>query len=132
MKPPIQRFTIHGDSMVPTLHEGQDIISFNWAYIVSKPKRGDVVVIKQNGKEVVKRVQKVLGREVFVTGDNKKASTDSRHFGPVKMDQIIGKVVYTSNEVACLNCESTMLGIAGRKDAICQNCGFRLTCCGEP
>lgn len=77
--------------MFPTLKKGQDILSINWFY---KPKVGDIVIIKQEGKEMVKRVQKMDGRRVFVTGDNKDESTDSRHFGSIKMDQVVGKVVY--------------------------------------
>ena len=115
--------------MFPTFKEGQDVLSINWFV---NPKVGDVIVIKKDGKEMVKRIQKVLGREVIVTGDNAQESTDSRHFGPVNMDQVIGRVVYKSNEVDCSSCGSSMVGIAGRKDAICKNCGFKLSCCGEP
>lgn len=82
--------------MLPTFHSGQDIISFNWAYLGRKPKMGDVIVIKKDGKEMIKRIQKVRDREVIVTGDNSKESTDSRDFGPIKVDQIVGKVVYKS------------------------------------
>lgn len=94
MKLPISRFTINGNSMLPTLSPGQDVLSFNWAYLGRKPKIGDIVVIKKDGKEMVKRVQKVFDQEIFVSGDNMEESTDSRHFWPIKLDQIIGKVVY--------------------------------------
>jgi len=77
--------------MFPALKPGQDIVSVNWFY---KPKTGDIVVIKVNNKEMVKRVQKVIDQKVFVVGDNNKESTDSREFGPIHMDQITGKVVY--------------------------------------
>lgn len=90
MKVPISRFTINGNSMVPTLKPGQDVLTLNWFI---KPKRGDIVIVKKDGKEMVKRVQSVHDREVFVEGDNVDKSTDSRHFGPVKMDQIVGKVI---------------------------------------
>lgn len=80
--------------MFPTLKAGQDILSFNWVYLGRKPKVGDIVVIKVGGKELIKRVQNVLDHEVFVTGDNQKESIDSRHFGLVEMNQIIGKLVY--------------------------------------
>lgn len=94
MKSPVSKFTVHGHSMFPTLRERQNVLSFNWAYLERLPKAGDIVVIKQEGKEIVKRVQKVVDRKVFVTGDNQEESTDSRHFGPVGMDQIVGKVIY--------------------------------------
>ena len=53
-----------------------------------------MVVIKKNDKEMVKRVQEVQGHEYFVQGDNKKESTDSREFGWVKKEEIIGKVIW--------------------------------------
>ena len=89
---PISKFKVYGNSMTPALKPGQEILSFNWAYWGKKPKVGDIVVIKQDGKEMVKRIQKVNGRGIFVMGDNEKISTDSRQFGPVKMAQIVGKV----------------------------------------
>lgn len=97
MKAPVSRFTVHGNSMFPTLGNGQDVLSFNWAYLAKLPKTGDIVVIKQSGKEMVKRVQKVQGHLVSVQGDNMKESTDSRHFGPISMNQIVGKVVGNPN-----------------------------------
>lgn len=96
MKFPISKFTVSGKSMFPTLLEGQDILSFNWAYLGKKPKIGDVVVIKYQGKEMVKRVKGLEGEQVLVEGDNAEESTDSRHFGPVDQDQIIGKVIFSS------------------------------------
>lgn len=80
--------------MFPTLKPGQDIVSFNWAYFKSKPKIGDIIVIDYNGKALIKRVKKIIEGQVLVEGDNKNESTDSRHFGPVSSDQIVGKVVY--------------------------------------
>lgn len=132
MKFPISKFTIQGKSMIPTLSPGQDILSFNWAYIGRKPKIGEVIVLNYQGKDMVKRVTKVEGEEIFVEGDNQDWSTDSRSFGTVSMDQIVGKVVYGTNEIPCPSCSCAVLGVYGRKDAICQNCGFKLTCCGEP
>lgn len=154
MKSPITKFTIHGNSMLPTLSPGQDVLSFNWAYIGKKPKVGDIVVVEVNGRQMVKRIQKVDDRHIFVVGDNDKESTDSRDFGPISEDQIIGRVVYKSDVILgtsgartpesrswtsqddkmvdCPQCGSEVLGIYGRKDAICKNCGFKLTCCGEP
>lgn len=96
MKLPVSRFTVNGNSMVPTLQQGQDVLSFNWAYLSKKPKVGDIVVIKFKGKEIIKRVHKLSDREVVVQGDNMDESTDSRDFGAVEMDQIVGKVIYAT------------------------------------
>ena len=96
MKAPISRFVVYGNSMTPRLRAGQNVLSFNWAYLLGgKPKVGDILVVKFNGKEMIKRVQEVRGDEVFIEGDNEHESTDSRHFGPISLDQVVGKVIYT-------------------------------------
>ena len=91
MKFPLQRFTISGNSMLPTLKSGQDVLVRCWFI---NPKAGDIVVIKHGVREIVKRIQTIRDRKYFVIGDNKKESTDSRKFGPIKKEQIIGKVIW--------------------------------------
>ncbi len=118
--------------MLPTLKPGQDILSFNWAYIGRKPSPGEIIVLNFQGKDLVKRVVKVENDQVFVEGDNKEGSTDSRDFGAIDLDQIVGKVIYSSDLIPCPSCAAPVIGIYGRKDAICKNCGFKLSCCGEP
>ncbi len=118
--------------MLPTLTEGQDVLSFNWAYLGRRPKVGEILVLNLNGRDLIKRVAKIEGEEIFVEGDNKGQSTDSRDFGSVKLDQVIGKVVYGPKDIPCPSCNAPVIGIYGRKDAICSNCGFKLSCCGEP
>lgn len=80
--------------MLPTLKPGQDVLVFNWAYVFSQPKVRDIVVIKHNGREMVKRIQKIDHRQIFVQGDNHKESTDSRNFGAIDGSEIIGKVIF--------------------------------------
>jgi phage repressor protein C with HTH and peptisase S24 domain len=126
---PISRFTINGHSMLPTFKPGQDILSFNWAYLGKAPQVGDVIVFKFNDQDLIKRVQKVEGEQVLVEGDNQD---DSLEIGSVNKSQIIGKVVYGHNDIPCPACGGPVPGVYGRKDAICGNCGFKLTCCGEP
>lgn len=94
MKFPFSRFTVHGNSMFPTLNEGQDVLCFNWAYVFSKRKVGDIIVITIKGKELVKRIHKINDRLIYVQGDNKSESTDSRSFGPIKKSEILGKVIW--------------------------------------
>ncbi len=78
--------------MLPTLKPGQDILVWCWFFYT--PKVNDLLAIRVNNREVIKRVQKVHDRKYFVIGDNKKESTDSRNFGWIKKEQIIGKVIW--------------------------------------
>lgn len=87
---PLKRFTVSGYSMLPILKPGQDVLVWCWFI---KPKVGAIVAVKVNGKDMVKRIQKVEGRRIFVTGDNKKMSTDSRSFGWIDKKDISGKLI---------------------------------------
>lgn len=90
MRSPISRFTIYGKSMLPVLKDSQDVLTVNWFF---KPKIGDIVVIKHDNIEMIKRIKKIVSNRVWIEGDNIEESTDSRNFGPIKIDQIVGKVI---------------------------------------
>ena len=77
--------------MYPALKAGQDVLVWCWFY---KPKRGDIVVIRHRGKEMIKRIKKNYGNNFVVEGDNRRESTDSRQFGLIPGTEIVGKVVY--------------------------------------
>ena len=79
--------------MYPALKPGQDVLVLCWLF---KLKVGDLVAFKKNGKEMIKRIHKVLDREIIVQGDNLRESIDSRKFGPIKKEQIVGKVIFGS------------------------------------
>jgi nickel-type superoxide dismutase maturation protease len=96
------RIEIQGASMVPTLMPG------DWALAVARRRyrRGDVVVVEHPGRpgyEMVKRVagaplalvgERILGADEFwIEGDREDASTDSRHFGPIRREQVKAKVL---------------------------------------
>ncbi|WP_424094415.1 nickel-type superoxide dismutase maturation protease [Moorena producens] len=90
------RFRVTGLSMTPLLKPGEEILIDPRAYRHIPPKVGDIVVVRhpyQNQLRLVKRVSLVLedGR-CFLEGDNLLESTDSRSFGLVDSQQIIGKV----------------------------------------
>lgn len=91
-----KRFKVVGESMLPLLKEGEEILINPQAYSKSEPKVNDVVIINHPHKTqltIVKRVVEVaLDGSYFLIGDNPKASTDSRHWGGVSRNQIIGKV----------------------------------------
>lgn len=92
VKTPFSRFIISGESMDPTLKNGQTAISLNWFFKIYK---NDLVVAEKNGKLIIKRVTKILNNKYFLQGDNKSFSTDSRKFGYLSKDDIFGKVILT-------------------------------------
>ena len=96
------RVEVSGGSMRPTLVDG------DWALAIvpERVRRGDLVVIehpRRPGFEMVKRVVSVVGDGapdptglvdgVWVEGDDRSSSTDSRAFGAVPAGLIRGRVV---------------------------------------
>ena len=106
---------VSGESMLPALLPDQKILVCKALWAVGMPSRGDIVVIDTEDGFIVKRVAYLPGDEVdednrpfewplvprfrvpentiYVLGDNVHASEDSRSFGPVRIDRIIGKAV---------------------------------------
>ena len=64
--------SVVGVSMEPTLYNGQKIFINSFIYLISSPKKGDVVVFLPNGNEnthyYVKRVVAVPGDRVVILG----------------------------------------------------------------
>jgi signal peptidase I len=124
------RFRIEGPSMLPTLHEGEQVLVNKGAYYFDEPQHGDIVVLQSpdDSKNLIKRVIGLPGDvieidnrqvlvngvlldepyiseaptnrntwvvpedEVFVMGDNRPVSYDSRSFSYVPLEDVIGKV----------------------------------------
>lgn len=81
---------VMGDSMAPTLVPGTVVVGV-------RPRRinpGDVVVVRHNEVDKIKRVKEVQSDKVFLTGDNSLHSTDSRDFGWLEAHSVIAKVVW--------------------------------------
>lgn len=74
--------------MLPGLRPG-DIV----ASLPLKIRQGDVVIARQAGREVIKRVAKIDESGYFLVGDNMTKSTDSRKHGSVKQQDILGRIV---------------------------------------
>lgn len=77
--------------MSPALKPGDKVLTINWFI---NPKMEDIVVAKVKGKEIIKRVAKLKRDQLFLKGDNKKESTDSRTYGWINKSAILGKVIY--------------------------------------
>ncbi len=82
--------------MSPLLEPGEEVLVNLRAFETRSPQTGDLVLLRHpyhQGLLLVKRVQQVApdGR-VRVTGDNPSQSSDSRHFGALLPEQILGQV----------------------------------------
>jgi signal peptidase I len=96
-----------GTSMEPAIQPGTVLvvsrlvygIRLPWSrsYLVrwSEPETGDIVIFyTPEGETAVKRCGRLAGTGEFIAlGDNSLQSYDSRSYGPVSMNNIIGKVL---------------------------------------
>jgi len=129
----VQNFRIEGQSMEPTLHDGQFLIVDKISYRLGAVKRGDIVIFNAPpapDKDFVKRVIGLPGEtvevrlgivyvndqpldepyivyanqrswgprrvgegEYLVLGDNRPSSNDSRQWGMLPAEEIIGKAL---------------------------------------
>ncbi len=56
------RYQVHGQSMVPSLHDGQYLIASKVTYWLHAPERGDVVVLQPPGRSgTVPYIKRVIG-----------------------------------------------------------------------
>lgn len=82
-----------GKSMTPRLKPGTLV----WATSALRRMRpGQVVILEHDGKEKIKRIERINpeSEELFVIGDNLGASADSRHFGWVPKEDVLGRVIW--------------------------------------
>ena len=90
-----QHLRVVGDSMEGTISEGDLII-----YKKINPKNldlnvGDIIVASHptiKSKLIIKRIYKIYQNKFDLRGDNFLSSTDSREWGLIELDLIVGKV----------------------------------------
>lgn len=95
-------FVVEGSSMTPTLHGGDQVLVLQNRLLSFHVKEDDIVVIDgqrlavsdpSDGLPLIKRIHRHFDSGYFVTGDNPMKSIDSRRFGPVPSESLVGKAV---------------------------------------
>lgn len=89
-----------GRSMEPALREGDRVLVDLWTYRQRPPRVGEVVLLR--GPEGIPWVKRVAAApssssirnpgELWVVGDNRTDSVDSRQFGPLPRAAVRGRV----------------------------------------
>lgn len=96
--------------MEPTFENGDYLIVDELSYNLSDPKVGDVIIFRppmDQSKFYIKRIVGLPGdiidvngqkttlkdNEYFVIGDNRDNSSDSRKWGPLPEDLIVGRAL---------------------------------------
>ena len=136
-----QPHKVSGNSMVPTFHNGDYILTDKLTYRFRTPQRGDVIVLKNprnENQDFIKRIIALPGEtisikdnsvyinslqmqelylptetlttpgnflkedeeikigpnQLVVFGDNRGGSSDSREWGPITKEEIVGRVIF--------------------------------------
>ena len=82
-------YRVSGDSMSPTYRPGDTLLGRRRF----TPKVGQVVVARHYGRPLIKRITRLEPSGVWLEGDNKAGSTDSRHFGALPYASLEAHIV---------------------------------------
>jgi len=80
--------------MEPEIKNDETVLATNIFYWFKRPKIGDIVAFREAGGILVKRITKIQDGNYFLAGDNQQDSLDSRKFGLIPREKIIGKIIY--------------------------------------
>lgn len=81
---------VSGLSMIPTLAPGERLLVRLDGPIVL----GDIVVFNREQQFDIKRILRIEADGIFVQGDNDLVSTDSRTYGLIPYEKVIGVATY--------------------------------------
>jgi hypothetical protein len=74
--------------MYPALAPGDVVVARK-----ASLKVGDIVIAHRDGIEIIKRVKRIEKGRYYVVGDNPHESTDSRHYGFISKNDILGTIM---------------------------------------
>lgn len=77
--------------MIPVLPPGTLVFGIRY---YRKLKPGHVVVVNHEGKEKIKRIEKIKDSQIFILGDHPETSTDSRQFGWLEKNQVTARIFW--------------------------------------
>lgn len=82
--------------MEPAVKQVSEVLVNRLSYLFKNPKVGDIIVASEpvSKKYIIKRVAKISGHKFFLLGDNTKHSIDSRKYGWIIKENILGKVFF--------------------------------------
>jgi nickel-type superoxide dismutase maturation protease len=98
--PLVSRYIVEGSSMEPAFRPGDRVLVNRLAYRSRHPRAGEVVVLRdpeRQGHVLLKRIAEAPEQHgpsltrVYVLGDNAAESRDSRAFGTVALEQVLGR-----------------------------------------
>jgi signal peptidase I len=86
---------IRGESLSPEYEHGDFVLVSKIPFLFSKPSTGQVIAFHQPGYGVlIKRIQSIDPSGGLCVIGTHPESTDSRVFGPVKWQNVIGTVIW--------------------------------------
>lgn len=89
------RFRVTGNSMLPTLHSGEDVLVHPLSR-TAKLFPGDIIICRHPQRPSIRLVKRVTEAfydgSCYVLSDNKCEGSDSRSFGVVARELVVGRV----------------------------------------
>lgn len=78
--------------MEPKIKNGSFFIVSSIPFWFRFPKAGEIVVFKNENKNIVKKIFKIENKKYFVEGEN---LMDSKKFDSIQKKEILGKLLWT-------------------------------------